>query len=182
VVNLRAEYHRAYYLANRERILQRNRDWREANPGYFKAYYQANREHLDPMNMAWTAEHPEWKKQYDREYRLKNKERERERIRAWETANPERKATRERNRNARKRAAGGFHTVEDIETIYAVQRGHCFWCDAEVGDNYHVDHLVPVVAGGSNGPENLVIACPMCNQRKHSRDPLEFLEERLALN
>jgi hypothetical protein len=28
---------------------------------------------------------------------------------------------------------------------------------------YHVDHVIPVAAGGTNNLNNLVIACPICN-------------------
>jgi hypothetical protein len=31
---------------------------------------------------------------------------------------------------------------------------------------------------GSNGPENLVVACQRCNRSKHARDPREFVGNR----
>lgn len=43
-----------------------------------------------------------------------------------------------------------------------------------VGSEYHVDHVIPLVQGGSNGPENLVISCPLCNVSKGGRLPQEF--------
>jgi 5-methylcytosine-specific restriction endonuclease McrA len=30
------------------------------------------------------------------------------------------------------------------------------------------------VLGGSNGPENIVIACPHCNQSKNAKHPMDF--------
>jgi len=45
---------------------------------------------------------------------------------------------------------------------------------AILGGDYHVDHRVPIARGGSNGPENLVIACPDCNRRKNAQMPHEF--------
>lgn len=32
--------------------------------------------------------------------------------------------------------------------------------------NYHIDHVVPLVAGGTNDFSNLVIACVGCNVKK----------------
>jgi 5-methylcytosine-specific restriction endonuclease McrA len=54
------------------------------------------------------------------------------------------------------------------------QRGKCHWCGEKVGRFYHVDHVVPLSKGGSNGPENLVIACAFCNISKHDRLPHEW--------
>jgi 5-methylcytosine-specific restriction endonuclease McrA len=44
----------------------------------------------------------------------------------------------------------------------------------EVGDTYHVDHVVPISKGGSNDPSNLVVACAPCNLRKNDKLPHEF--------
>lgn len=41
----------------------------------------------------------------------------------------------------------------------------CHWCkiplDAAAGT---IDHIVPLSRGGTNGPDNLVLACEPCNQ------------------
>jgi 5-methylcytosine-specific restriction endonuclease McrA len=34
--------------------------------------------------------------------------------------------------------------------------------------------VVPLVLGGGNGPENIVVCCPNCNLKKHSKHPMEF--------
>jgi 5-methylcytosine-specific restriction endonuclease McrA len=78
-------------------------------------------------------------------------------------------------RRARRLAAGGTYTAQDILKIYAWQQGACYWCQALVGKTYHVDHVVPLARGGSNRPENLCIACQPCNLRKFTKMPYEFI-------
>jgi 5-methylcytosine-specific restriction endonuclease McrA len=60
------------------------------------------------------------------------------------------------------------------ETQLAAQGGCCFYCRAEVGDDYHLDHVIPVAHGGPHHPDNLVVACPTCNVRKSDLMPWEF--------
>lgn len=134
----------AYHAAHRERIATRKAEWREANPGYFRGRYAANRERQLALN--------------------------RERVKD----NPERNAAKARNRRALKRTAPGSHTAEDVQAQYDRQKGHCKWCDCKVGDDYHVDHVVPLSEGGSNWPSNLVIACPTCNLSKHAKHPMDW--------
>jgi 5-methylcytosine-specific restriction endonuclease McrA len=77
-------------------------------------------------------------------------------------------------------AASGTHTAEDIAAQYERQRGKCYWrhanqdCWVTLEDGYHVDHVTPLILGGGNGPENLVIACPRCNHRKNAKHPMDF--------
>lgn len=71
-------------------------------------------------------------------------------------------------------SATGVHTGDDIAAQYLRQRGRCYWCGERVSKSYHVDHVIPLAKGGSNGPENLVIACPECNRRKCAKMPHEF--------
>lgn len=56
----------------------------------------------------------------------------------------------------------------------SAQNGKCWWCGKDVGDTYHVDHLIPLARGGTNKPNNIVIACPFCNQSKHDKLPHEW--------
>jgi 5-methylcytosine-specific restriction endonuclease McrA len=107
-------------------------------------------------------------------YRAAHQEEIAAELRAWKRANPERQVAYERNRRARKSGNGGTHTTEDIQAQYDRQKGKCFYCGKKVGKKYHVDHVVPLAKGGSNGPENLVVSCPWCNQSKKDKHPMDF--------
>ncbi|UIE40425.1 HNH endonuclease [Leptodesmis sichuanensis A121] len=41
---------------------------------------------------------------------------------------------------------------------------------------FHIDHIVPVVAGGETTADNLALACVSCSLRKGARQELEDLE------
>jgi len=81
---------------------------------------------------------------------------------------------RTRNYLARKQSSSGSHSAADVAAQYKRQRGRCFWCQDRVGDTYHVDHVMPLILRGSNGPENLVISCPTCNFSKGGSHPMDF--------
>ncbi|HRH80125.1 MAG TPA: HNH endonuclease signature motif containing protein [Thiobacillaceae bacterium] len=71
-------------------------------------------------------------------------------------------------RNTTLSANGGSHTTEEIEGLFLAQKGCCYYCakslKGESGERrYHRDHYVPVIEGGDNSIENIVLACPECN-------------------
>lgn len=86
----------------------------------------------------------------------------------------------DRNRRARLCDAPGTHTDADVLEQYKRQRGKCFWrsanpdCAVTLRSGYHTDHVIPLILGGANGPENLVLACPACNMQKHANHPMDF--------
>lgn len=99
--------------------------------------------------------------------------------RAWvyRETNPELIAAHKRNRRAIKNNAEGTHTAIDVIVMYWSQIGRCanFMCNVELTDEYHIDHIVALVNGGSNWPSNLQLLCPKCNMSKGSKDYVEFL-------
>lgn len=60
--------------------------------------------------------------------------------------------------------------------VWDKSRGICWYCGVDLHPfrNYHVDHFIPVVDGGSNEIANLVPCCQPCNTRKQAR-PAEYL-------
>ena len=52
----------------------------------------------------------------------------------------------------------------------------CFYCRRCFAyDELTIDHLIPVVRGGSNTVDNLLLACKPCNSRKGHKDILSFI-------
>lgn len=118
--------------------------------------------------------HAEETYEANRAWRLSHPEVQSAASKRWKKANPiEHKAQADRRRAA-KAKADGSHTAVDIRCQYARQGGRCFYCGARVGDDYHVDHVIPLSRGGSDGPENLVVACPFCNVSKGAKHPMDF--------
>lgn len=54
-----------------------------------------------------------------------------------------------------------------------VHSNHCYYC-ALPKNKLQIDHVTPVLRGGSNNFDNLVLACSNCNASKHSKDVEAF--------
>jgi 5-methylcytosine-specific restriction endonuclease McrA len=106
-------------------------------------------------------------------YRAANTENHKIYRRIWLQNNPERRAAYRRNRRARKSAATGSHTAEDVKQQLKSQKGKCYWCGKKL-KKYHIDHRIALAKGGSNGPENIVCACAACNLSKGAKTPWDF--------
>ena len=133
------------------------------------------------------------KKEYDKQYYKKNTERISRKLRTyylanrqkvlsnvkrWREENPEKRATISNSYKARRRAqAGGSDATAEIHEWANNQDKVCYWCAADCEKSYHMDHYYPLSRGGKHTVENLVIACPTCNHRKHAKDPKEFARE-----
>lgn len=137
----------------------------------------------------------ERKSEYDRIYRAQDPEKCLQRSLAWTAANREKsnqikKRWAERNpesaivqqsrRRAAKASSTGKHTIKDVREILEKQRCMCASCFNKLkktGKNrYHVDHIMPLAKGGSNGRENIQILCPPCNLKKSAKDPYLFAQ------
>lgn len=70
----------------------------------------------------------------------------------------------------------GTHTWQEWEAKQAEQGHLCFYCKRSVGAGGMKDHYVPVSRGGSDGIDNIVLACWDCNHAKSDLMPEEFIE------
>lgn len=188
---------RAYYAANRECIAKRqqarynadlersreqsrirSREWRAANTERAaenaRKYYVANRTRHAELMRAWYVANKEQANQRGRSYYATNRALIRQRMRARRAAYPEKVKADKQRRRALESNAEGMHTADDIKARYERQKGRCYWCNVKVGNNYHVDHVVPLSRGGTNWADNIVIACPTCNLSKHDKLPHEW--------
>jgi 5-methylcytosine-specific restriction endonuclease McrA len=134
----------------------------DRHDGYCKAcrkmYRIQNRERLIAASAKWNKENPE---RFAENVRRSERKWLEKTLAHWRAA--------ERRYRARKLNAAGTHTAADIQAQYKRQKGCCYYCGVKVGDTYHADHVIPLSRGGSNGPENIVIACPKCNLSKNDK-------------
>jgi 5-methylcytosine-specific restriction endonuclease McrA len=178
------ESRRRYFETHREEHYAANRRWQARNPEKVAEYRrhtrEKNREVLAERSRNRYYANRESVLARQKEYRLTHAEERAAQKSRYRVEHLAGHAARERNRKARKRAAPGSHTAADIEAQYERQHGLCFWrkvhsdCLVKLGDDYHVDHVVPLALGGSNGPENLVLACPSCNLSKNAKHPMDW--------
>lgn len=103
-------------------------------------------------------------------------ERRLEIARKWSRKNPEHKRVLTRNRRSKLRGAEGSHSPADIRWLHDAQRGRCAICRSGLGGKYHVDHINPLSAGGSNDRRNLQLLCAPCNLNKWARDPITYMQ------
>jgi len=82
--------------------------------------------------------------------------------------------------NHRARAKGSlskFHK-KYISQLLADYNHQCVYCGSD--KKLTVDHLIPIVRGGSNDYNNLTLACLSCNSAKRDKMPLNFLCYRIS--
>ncbi len=196
-------WYRGYWATNVAEELERNRAYREANREKererHRIYRQTKPEKARESGRVYRASNVERERERHRIYREANREKARQTERARYAANSEKEHERNRRyrqtyreverakkarRKARERGAEGTFTANDITYLYENQNGLCFWCSVALNGMYHVDHIIPLIRGGSNWPSNLGLTCASCNLSKNDKlpysewDPLNPLTRR----
>jgi len=153
------------------------RDWRE-NKGKYQQR-AADLKARDPLHWAAVRARINARRRDKRvEEARKWHEANKDRAADYRKARREAYATHARNRRARKAAAGGTHTVAQLDQLLFAQRHKCALCKCCIKASRHVDHIMPIARGGSNAIENLQWLCPRCNLSKNDKLPHEFAQTR----
>lgn len=173
---------RAYRDANIERVRKRENEAyhsrRAKDPErvarQMHESYMRHRERRLDSAAQWRSEHRDELRAYFRRYHREHAERIAARSRDYYQREKDKYRTYSRNRKARKKAATGWHSAQDVAAQNERQRHRCYWCGASTRTGFHVDHIVPLKLGGTNWPDNIVIACPRCNLSKGAKHPMDF--------
>lgn len=56
-----------------------------------------------------------------------------------------------------------------IKALSLFRCGYCLTSERIVGPLLEIDHIMPTSRGGTDEPNNLVLACPICNGHKSNR-------------
>lgn len=174
----RKESSRRYYEKNRLRILARGKEYAKKNREklllYWREYYKENRE----KDKAWRLKNKDRLRALDKKKKDANREKYRAQNREWYKNNPEWAVAKEARRRAAKKSSEKHFSKEDVKRIYDEQNGQCVCCGEPLSGGYHVDHIIPLSKGGSNGPDNIQLLLPVCNVQKKDRDNDEFMRSR----
>lgn len=122
------------------------------------------------------------------EARRKTKERALHRRRAWKERNWDRVEAYEIRHGARRRTRelgenvdDGTVTVNFLRSLKRTQGGLCYYCGSELNfgkkGEVHLDHKTPIQRGGLHTATNIVYSCRQCNQKKGTKTEEEFLAE-----
>ena len=187
---------RDYYKENKETIIGRVSKWQKENKDhraeYMSTYRSDNLERLTDYNKKYYYTNVDYRRSYSREYHYENREdivkylRQRyqdnkehyaEKAKIWRANNIDVVRASKTNRKAAVRNAEGKHTDKDITEMLDNQSYLCVYCDADLSEGYHVDHIMPIALGGSNWPDNLQCLCPTCNTRKGAKHPDDWHRE-----
>ena len=94
----------------------------------------------------------------------------------WQAEHPGRHAAYQHSRRA---SAVGKLSAGIGGRLLVLQRGKCACCRTSLDKSkYHIDHVMPLAKGGLNVDENIQLLCPPCNQAKHAKHPVDFMQSR----
>lgn len=129
-----------------------------------KAYYEKNKDRWKEYEI---------KRRQSPDFRRKISETQKR----WYLRNKEQKNVWTRNRRAKIKGLMGTHTKQDVLNLLRLQKSLCIYCRIDIGKSFHVDHIMPVSAGGHNDVSNLQLLCKTCNLKKNNKHPQQFAEE-----
>ena len=115
----------------------------------------------------------EKKRERDLLYRSEGRYKESELIASAKYRKIEKGKFQRRKRKYMSRALGKI----DADYLTELLRGNtCYYCGRKITGNKTIDHKTPIIKGGTNDNDNLVLACVRCNKQKGSKNEEEYRE------
>lgn len=154
-----------YRAANKQKIKENYEINKEKYSSTRRDTYNSNKELRDSTNKV----NKEWYAQHKDIVAAQN--------RCRYLANPEVFKHRAKLRRIRNKNAEGSYTQQDIYSLLISQDRMCVYCSSDIQSSRHDDHIMPLILGGTNWPNNIQILCPTCNLRKQAQLPSVYEQE-----
>lgn len=151
--------HKKYYAEHKDACLARQKKWVNNNKESIKAY-----------RTEWNAANQDYISKY-------NASRS-ERMKKYRAENPSSSRIHRLNRRARKKKNGGILSIGLADKLFKLQKGKCPCCGKPLGNDYHMDHRMPLALGGANEDSNMQLLTATCNLQKHAKHPIDFMQSR----
>lgn len=166
------------HLQNEENTRTRQRDNHVevvcilCNTERCSAWYAANKERAKENQRKYNELNADSQKAANKRWVQNNLEKVRQIKADWKKRNPEsNKAYKQR-----KRLKGGSFPLAEWKVRLSEFNGWCPYC-GESGNKLSVDHVVPICKGGTNAIENLIPCCRPCNNKKHTKDLEDWINQ-----
>lgn len=160
-----AAAHAKWAAANKERRSVQHAAWREANKE--KLQRERAERYIQNRDKELAAA---------KDYKKKNPDKVRAAESEWRKANPD--IVRVYKSNRRARESVGKLSTNITERLFSLQKGKCACCRVPLGDKYHLDHIMPLALGGTNTDDNVQLLTQRCNNQKHAKHPVDFMQQR----
>ena len=96
----------------------------------------------------------------------------------WQSKNKESMRAIRNNRRSRIVSSGGRLSSGLVSRLLKLQKGKCPCCGEPLGDDYHLDHIIPLALDGENIDSNMQLLRAKCNLQKHMKHPVDFMRSR----
>ena len=187
--NKKRLYDQEYRQKNAEKLQKDKKVWREENKEKLSIYRQIHKQHRADTFKEYCAKNAKLLKEKRAEKYYQDPEKFRKRATDYRRSHPEKLKEYNRNnkhklhahyhkRRARKIAAGGHYSGDDILNLLKRQKNKCLVCKTDISKKYHIDHVMPLALGGTNFITDIQLLCPFCNLSKGAKHPIEFMQSR----
>ena len=163
------EYHKRYYLNNKEKITKQHKEYKKNNKDYYKNYYKNKKECILKQHKTYRENH----NGYMQKYEEKNKEKLKKYRKKYWKEHPEITKRKERIRRARKNNI--IETFSDKEWLQKLKDtfGVCPRCNKYVGiHKLTLDHIHPI-SKAKDGQiytiDDVQPLCHSCNAKKYNK-------------
>lgn len=109
-------------------------------------------------------------------FKIKNPDRYKAIKKKWSANNKESLAIKSQNRRARNSKNGGQLSKDIKSRLFKLQKGRCACCGLPLGNDFHLDHIVPIALGGRNDDSNTQLLRAICNIKKGFKDPVAYMQ------
>ena len=152
---------RAYNSANREKVREKHAIYYKNNIEKRKKYIQENREKILEQLKEYYKSHKDSKIEYTK----RHKEENRIKYRLYENT-----------RRSRKANSDGSLSQNIAAKLMLLQQNKCAICKKQLGNDYHIDHIMPLSLGGANTDDNVQLLHSSCNLKKHKKHPIDYMQ------